>query len=82
LLAKWRRAGTEALAGSFYRLPSRTIRAVTPTGRGIAMENQATVFDAPTSANITVMSKKRPREYLTDAEIERLMAGCGEPAAR
>ena len=38
------------------------------------MENQSSVFDAPTSANVTVMSKKRPREYLTDAEIERLMA--------
>jgi hypothetical protein len=31
------------------------------------MENQAGVFDAPTSASVTVMSKKRPREYLTEA---------------
>jgi hypothetical protein len=37
------------------------------------MENQASVLDAPISANVTVMSKKRPREYLTEAEIERLM---------
>ena len=36
------------------------------------MENQGSVFGDPTSANVTVM-KKRPREYLTDAEIERLM---------
>jgi hypothetical protein len=38
-----------------------------------AMENQGAQFPAPTSANVTVM-RKRPREYLTEAEIERLMA--------
>jgi integrase len=37
------------------------------------MEYQGGVFHAPTSANVTVM-RKRPREYLKEAEIERLMA--------
>jgi integrase len=36
------------------------------------MENQGSGFGAPTSENVTVMSK-RPREYLKEAEIERLM---------
>ena len=36
------------------------------------MENQHTDFEAPTSANVTVMTK-RPREYLKEHEIERLM---------
>jgi type 1 fimbriae regulatory protein FimB/type 1 fimbriae regulatory protein FimE len=36
------------------------------------MEDQGGVFHAPTSTNVTVM-RKRPREYLTEAEIERLM---------
>src|SRR6516162_3779222 len=36
------------------------------------MENQGSLFHAPTSANVTVM-RKRPREYLTESEIERLM---------
>jgi len=36
------------------------------------MENQYTGFPAPTSENVTVMSR-RPREYLTEVEIERLM---------
>jgi integrase len=36
------------------------------------MEDQGSVFHAPTSANVTVM-RKRPREYLIEAEIERLM---------
>ena len=36
------------------------------------MENQSTGFDAPTAAIVTV-SMKRPREYLTEKEIERLM---------
>jgi hypothetical protein len=39
----------------------------------ILMEDQGSVFHAPTSANVTVM-RKRPREYLTESEIERLMA--------
>jgi integrase len=36
------------------------------------MENQYTHFDAPTAVNVTV-AMKRPREYLTEKEIERLM---------
>jgi len=36
------------------------------------VENQHTGFDAPTAANVTVMAK-RPREYLKEPEIERLM---------
>ena len=36
------------------------------------MENQHTGFDPPTAANVTVMAK-RPREYLKEPEIERLM---------
>ena len=36
------------------------------------MENQSIGFDAPTAAIVTVLMK-RPREYLTEKEIERLM---------
>jgi type 1 fimbriae regulatory protein FimB/type 1 fimbriae regulatory protein FimE len=36
------------------------------------MEYQQARFEAPTSANVTVQMK-RPREYLTETEIERLM---------
>lgn len=36
------------------------------------MENQYADFNAPTAVNVTV-ARKRPREYLTEAEIERLM---------
>ena len=36
------------------------------------MENQQALFSAPTTVNVTV-AKKRPREYLTETEIERLM---------
>ena len=36
------------------------------------MDNQSQDFEAPTSVNVTVMPK-RPREYLTEPEIERLM---------
>jgi integrase len=36
------------------------------------VENQQTNFSAPTAVNVTV-AKKRPREYLTEREIERLM---------
>jgi len=36
------------------------------------MENQCAHFDAPTAVNVTV-AKRRPREYLTETEIERLM---------
>jgi type 1 fimbriae regulatory protein FimB/type 1 fimbriae regulatory protein FimE len=36
------------------------------------MEIQKAEFDAPTSANVTV-GMKRPRDYLTETEIERLM---------
>ena len=36
------------------------------------MENQHRRFEAPTSVNVTV-AVKRPREYLTEKEIERLM---------
>jgi integrase len=42
------------------------------TVRGKLMENQSTGLDAPTAAIVTV-SMKRPREYLTEKEIERLM---------
>jgi hypothetical protein len=50
-----------------------TIVTVCLARRGIFMEDQGGVFHAPTSANVTVM-RKRPREYLMEAEIERLMA--------
>ena len=36
------------------------------------MENQYGAFDAPTAVNVTV-EMKRPREYLKEVEIERLM---------
>ena len=42
------------------------------TVRGKLMENQSTGLDAPTAA-IGTVSMKRPREYLTEKEIERLM---------
>ena len=41
------------------------------------MENQYAGFDAPTSLNVTVQMK-RPREYLTEKEIERLMDAARE----
>jgi integrase len=41
------------------------------------MENQHTGFDAPPSLNVTVQMK-RPREYLTEKEIERLMDVAGQ----
>jgi integrase len=44
---------------------------------GIIMENQYTYFDAPTAANVTVATR-RPREYLTEKEIERLMDAAGQ----
>jgi integrase len=40
--------------------------------KGKTVQNQYTDFDTPTSANVTVMAK-RPREYLKEREIERLM---------
>jgi integrase len=36
------------------------------------MENQQADLDAPTAVNVTV-AKRRPREYLTETEIARLM---------
>ena len=36
------------------------------------MDNQSQDLEAPTQVNVTVM-RKRPREYLTEVEIERLM---------
>jgi type 1 fimbriae regulatory protein FimB/type 1 fimbriae regulatory protein FimE len=36
------------------------------------VENQYTHFEAPTAVNVTVKTT-RPREYLTEREIERLM---------
>ena len=36
------------------------------------MENQHTHLEAPTAVNVTV-AMRRPREYLTETEIERLM---------
>jgi site-specific recombinase XerD len=40
--------------------------------RAKAMENQHAHFEAPTAVNVTV-AMKRPREYLKEPEIERLM---------
>src|SRR6516165_4327179 len=40
--------------------------------RGIIVETQQHDFDAPTAVSVTV-PKRRPREYLTETEIERLM---------
>jgi site-specific recombinase XerC len=41
-------------------------------GRQKVVDNQSQDFEAPTQVNVTVMPK-RPREYLTESEIERLM---------
>jgi hypothetical protein len=40
--------------------------------RGKVVENQQAFFSASSAVNVTV-TKKRPREYLTETEIERLM---------
>ena len=37
------------------------------------MENTAAVICAPRSVNVTVRRPARPREYLTEREIEKLM---------
>jgi type 1 fimbriae regulatory protein FimB/type 1 fimbriae regulatory protein FimE len=36
------------------------------------MENLAVQFEAPTAVNVTVKRPRRPREYLTEREIEKL----------
>ena len=41
------------------------------------MENQHAHFEAPTAVNVTVMTK-RPREYLMEKGIERLMDAAGQ----
>jgi type 1 fimbriae regulatory protein FimB/type 1 fimbriae regulatory protein FimE len=44
---------------------------------GKAVEIQQGGFNAPTAVNVTV-AMKRPREYLTEKEIERLMDAAGQ----
>jgi type 1 fimbriae regulatory protein FimB/type 1 fimbriae regulatory protein FimE len=44
---------------------------------GNFVENQHTEFSAPTAVNVTVKTP-RPREYLTEREIERLMDAAGK----
>ena len=42
------------------------------------MENTAPVICAPRSVNVTVRRPARPREYLTEREIEKLIKAAGE----
>src|SRR5262249_62073147 len=42
------------------------------------MENVAAIFCAPRSVSVTVRRPSRPREYLTEREIEKLIKRAGE----
>ena len=42
------------------------------------MENVAAIHCAPTSVSVTVRRPARPREYLTEREIEKLIKAAGE----
>ena len=42
------------------------------------MENTAPGMHAPTAVNVTVDRPVRPREYLTEREIEKLIKAAGE----
>jgi len=42
------------------------------------MENVAAILCAPTSVSVTVRRPTRPREYLTEREIEKLIKAAGE----
>ena len=42
------------------------------------MENVAAIQCAPTSVSVTVRRPTRPREYLTEREIEKLIKAAGE----
>ena len=44
------------------------------------MENTAPGMHAPRSVNVTVRRPARPREYLTEREIEKLIKAAGENA--
>jgi hypothetical protein len=41
------------------------------------VENLHPLLPAPTAVNVTVRQRQRPREYLTEREIERLMKAAG-----
>jgi type 1 fimbriae regulatory protein FimB/type 1 fimbriae regulatory protein FimE len=46
---------------------------------GKTMENTAAVLCAPSSVNVTVRrTSNRPREYLTEREVEKLIDAAGE----
>src|SRR6516165_10182503 len=42
------------------------------------MENAAAILCAPTSVSVTVRRPSRPREYLTEREVERLIKAAGD----
>ena len=42
------------------------------------MENAAAILCAPTSVSVTVRRPSRPREYLTEREIEKLIKAAGD----
>jgi len=42
------------------------------------MENVTAILCAPRSVNVTVRPPSRPREYLTEREIEKLIKAAGE----
>ena len=42
------------------------------------MENAAAILCAPRSVSVTVRRPTRPREYLTEREIEKLIKAAGE----
>src|SRR5262247_4666832 len=42
------------------------------------MENAAAILCAPRSVSVTVRRPPRPREYLTEREIEKLIKAAGE----
>ena len=54
------------------------IGTVVPRRGAKAMENQDPLICAPRSENVTVRRRTRPREYLTEKEIETLIEAAGD----
>ena len=42
------------------------------------MQNAAVLICAPPSANVTVKRPSRPREYLTEREVDKLIDAAGK----
>src|SRR5262245_62854487 len=58
-------------------LPNRSCNS-NPSKMTKTMENTAAILCAPTSVSVTVRRPTRPREYLTEREMEKLIEAAGE----